>query len=79
MFVATFLTFMTIGGFPSFVEDIKVCCVLFIVELLINFKHIDFIQKFMGNFTLELSRVLQLYSIIIKIYNVRRLSSFNYL
>lgn len=24
MFVATFLTFMTIGGFPSFVEDMKV-------------------------------------------------------
>jgi hypothetical protein len=51
MFVATFLTFMTIGGFPSFVEDMKVCCVLLIVELLINFKHIDFIQEFMGNFT----------------------------
>lgn len=25
MFVAAFLTFMAIGGFPSFVEDMKVC------------------------------------------------------
>lgn len=24
MFVASYLTFMTIGGFPSFVEDMKV-------------------------------------------------------
>lgn len=24
MFIASFLTFMTIGGFPSFVEDMKV-------------------------------------------------------
>lgn len=28
MFVAAFLTFMAIGGFPSFVEDMKVyCCI----------------------------------------------------
>jgi hypothetical protein len=66
MFVATFLTFMTIGGFPSFVEDIKVCCVLFIVELLINFKHIDFIQKFMGNFTS--SRTVKSFVIIFSNY-----------
>ena len=25
MFISTFLTFMTIGGFPSFVEEMKVC------------------------------------------------------
>ena len=25
MFVASYLTFMTIGGFPSFIEDMKVC------------------------------------------------------
>lgn len=24
MFVVTFLTFITVGGFPSFVEDMKV-------------------------------------------------------
>ena len=27
MFITSFLTFMTIGGFPSFVEDMKVCFV----------------------------------------------------
>jgi hypothetical protein len=57
MFVATFLTFMTIGGFPSFVEDMKVCCVLFIVELLINFK---------GNFTY--SRTVKNFAIIFSNY-----------
>ena len=25
MFITSFLTFMTIGGFPSFLEDMKVC------------------------------------------------------
>ena len=25
MFITSFLTFMTIGGFPSFVEGMKVC------------------------------------------------------
>jgi hypothetical protein len=34
MFVASFLTFMTIGGFPSFVEDMKVCCVLALLNYL---------------------------------------------
>jgi hypothetical protein len=29
MFVAAFLTFMAIGGFPSFVEDMKVSIVSF--------------------------------------------------
>ena len=29
MYVASFLTFMTIGGFPSFVEDMKVSFFLF--------------------------------------------------
>lgn len=28
MFVASFLTIMAIGGFPSFVEDMKVSCIL---------------------------------------------------
>ena len=33
MFVSSFLTFMAIGGFPSFVEDMKVC---FVSHLSIN-------------------------------------------
>ncbi len=35
-FVAAFLTFMAIGGFPSFVEDMKVC--------LLDFPLMSFIQ-----------------------------------
>lgn len=31
MFVAAFLTFMAIGGFPSFVEDMKVLALFFII------------------------------------------------
>jgi hypothetical protein len=46
MFVASFLTFMTIGGFPSFVEDMKVC---FVYHLsIINFMHIYFTSLFSG-------------------------------
>ena len=33
MFVSSFLTLMSIGGFPSFVEDMKVC---FVSHLSIN-------------------------------------------
>lgn len=35
MFVAAFLTFMAIGGFPSFVEDMKVRHVTYMVETFI--------------------------------------------
>ena len=31
MYVASFLTFMSIGGFPSFVEDMKVLITIVIV------------------------------------------------
>jgi hypothetical protein len=65
MFVATFLTFMAIGGFPSFVEDMKVCCVLLIVELLITFKH-RFYQKIYGKFHL-LSNYQEFYDYILEL------------
>lgn len=32
MFVASFLTFMSIGGFPSFVEDMKVITILLLLK-----------------------------------------------
>ena len=35
MFVSSFMTFMTIGGFPSFVEDMKVIQ-LFVVSQMDN-------------------------------------------
>lgn len=36
MFVASFITFMTIGGFPSFVEDMKVLIKLvFLIRLVL--------------------------------------------
>lgn len=35
MFVGAFLTFMAIGGFPSFVEDMKVC----------NYSRVSLVQR----------------------------------
>lgn len=41
MFVASFLTFMAIGGFPSFVEEMKVCLFYFIyLDSIITFYNI---------------------------------------
>lgn len=36
MFTAAFLTFMAIGGFPSFVEDMKVCGIRHILILFLH-------------------------------------------
>lgn len=51
MFTASFLTFMAIGGFPSFVEDMKVHSLIFI------FEHINILLKLINLFAL-ISRFL---------------------
>ena len=49
MFITSFLTFMTIGGFPSFLEDMKVCfaCHLSIALLFLFFLRSKYLSTFM--------------------------------
>jgi hypothetical protein len=77
MFVASFLTFMTIGGFPSFVEDMKVCCVLALLNYLSilsswrNFTYVHKCQEFyyrnfeLSKFVIFVSQVSVLFRFII--------------